>query len=29
MDFNLPEARDMLQKAGADISGERVRLDPR
>jgi trimethylamine--corrinoid protein Co-methyltransferase len=28
MDFNLPEARDLLQKAGADISGERVRFDP-
>ena len=29
MDFNLPEARDLLKKAGADISGERVRFDPR
>jgi trimethylamine--corrinoid protein Co-methyltransferase len=28
MDFNLPEARDLLKKAGADISGERVRFDP-
>ncbi|MCC7480050.1 MAG: trimethylamine methyltransferase family protein, partial [Hyphomicrobiales bacterium] len=26
MDFNLPEARDLLKKAGADISGERVRF---
>ena len=28
MDFSLPEARDLLKKAGADISGERVRFDP-
>ncbi len=28
MDFALPEARDMLKKAGAHISGERVRFDP-
>ena len=28
MDFALPQARDMLRKAGANISGERVRFDP-
>ncbi|WP_206530090.1 trimethylamine methyltransferase family protein [Nordella sp. HKS 07] len=28
MDFMLPEARDLLQKAGAKIEGERVRFDP-
>ena len=28
MDFTLPEARDLLKTAGADISGERVRFDP-
>jgi trimethylamine--corrinoid protein Co-methyltransferase len=28
MDFTLPEARDMLKKAGAAIDGERVRFDP-
>ena len=28
MDFTLPEARDLLRKAGADIKGERVRFDP-
>jgi trimethylamine---corrinoid protein Co-methyltransferase len=28
MDFSLPEARDLLKKAGADVSGERVRFDP-
>ena len=28
MDFTLPEARDMLKKAGADVQGERVRFDP-
>jgi len=28
MDFMLPEARDMWQKAGAKIDGERVRFDP-
>ncbi len=28
MDFTLPEARDMLKAAGADIDGERVRFDP-
>ena len=27
MDFNLPEARDLLKKAGADISDERVRFE--
>jgi trimethylamine--corrinoid protein Co-methyltransferase len=27
MDFTLPEARDVLQKAGARIEGERVRFD--
>ncbi len=26
MDFNLPEARDMLKSAGAEIAGERVRM---
>jgi trimethylamine---corrinoid protein Co-methyltransferase len=28
MDFTLPEARDILKKAGAKIEGERVRFDP-
>lgn len=28
MDFMLPEARDILKKAGAKIDGERVRFDP-
>jgi hypothetical protein len=28
MDFTLPEARDMLKKAGARVEGERVRFDP-
>ena len=28
MDFTLPEARDMLKKAGATVDGERVRFDP-
>ncbi|MGE3831053.1 MAG: trimethylamine methyltransferase family protein [Parvibaculaceae bacterium] len=28
MDFTLPEARDLLKKAGAKIEGERVRFDP-
>lgn len=28
MDFTLPEARDMLKKAGAKVDGERVRFDP-
>ncbi len=28
MDFNLPEARDLLKSAGARIDGERVRFDP-
>jgi trimethylamine---corrinoid protein Co-methyltransferase len=28
MDFTLPEARDLLKKAGAKIDGERVRFDP-
>ena len=28
MDFTLPEARDMLKKAGAKVEGERVRFDP-
>ncbi len=28
MDFTLAEARDILQKAGATIEGERVRFDP-
>jgi trimethylamine---corrinoid protein Co-methyltransferase len=28
MDFMLPEARDILKKAGARIDGERVRFDP-
>jgi trimethylamine---corrinoid protein Co-methyltransferase len=28
MDFLLPEARDMLKKAGCAIEGERVRFDP-
>jgi len=28
MDFTLPEARDILKKAGARIDGERVRFDP-
>ena len=28
MDFALPEARDMLKTAGADVQGERVRFDP-
>ena len=28
MDFTLPEARDMLKAAGADVQGERVRFDP-
>ena len=28
MDFMLPEARDMLKKAGCSIDGERVRFDP-
>ncbi|NMD06544.1 MAG: trimethylamine methyltransferase family protein [Phyllobacteriaceae bacterium] len=28
MDFMLPEARDILKKAGATIDGERVRFDP-
>ncbi|HTN97167.1 MAG TPA: trimethylamine methyltransferase family protein, partial [Nordella sp.] len=27
MDFTLPEARDLLLKAGARIEGERVRFD--
>ena len=28
MDFTLPEARDMLKAAGADVQDERVRFDP-
>ena len=28
MDFTLPQARDMLKKAGASVDGERVRFDP-
>ena len=28
MDFTLPQARDLLKKAGADVQGERVRFDP-
>jgi trimethylamine---corrinoid protein Co-methyltransferase len=28
MDFMLPEARDLLRKAGCSIDGERVRFDP-
>ena len=28
MDFTLPEARDMLKSAGAEVDGERVRFDP-
>jgi trimethylamine---corrinoid protein Co-methyltransferase len=28
MDFMLPEARDLLKKAGAKIEGERARFDP-
>ncbi|MFM7274322.1 MAG: trimethylamine methyltransferase family protein, partial [Gammaproteobacteria bacterium] len=28
MDFALPEARELLRKAGASVSGERVRFDP-
>ncbi len=28
MDFTLPQARDMLKKAGATVEGERVRFDP-
>lgn len=28
MDFMLPEARDLLKKAGATVQGERVRFDP-
>ncbi|MCB1434663.1 MAG: trimethylamine methyltransferase family protein, partial [Alphaproteobacteria bacterium] len=28
MDFTLPEARDLLKAAGADVQGERVRFDP-
>jgi trimethylamine---corrinoid protein Co-methyltransferase len=28
MDFMLPEARDVMKKAGAKIEGERVRFDP-
>ena len=28
MDFTLPEARDMLKAAGADVKNERVRFDP-
>lgn len=28
MDFMLPEARDMLARAGAKVDGERVRFDP-
>ena len=28
MDFTLPQARDMLKAAGADVQGERVRFDP-
>ncbi|MCA3555689.1 trimethylamine methyltransferase family protein [Aestuariivirga sp.] len=28
MDFTLPQARDMLRKAGAKVEGERVRFDP-
>ena len=28
MDFMMPEARDILKKAGARIDGERVRFDP-
>ncbi|MFO1122581.1 MAG: trimethylamine methyltransferase family protein [Hyphomicrobiales bacterium] len=28
MDFTLPEARDLLKAAGAEVSGERVRFDP-
>ena len=28
MDFMMPEAREILQKAGAQIDGERVRFDP-
>ncbi len=28
MDFNLPEAREILKNAGAKLDGERVRFDP-
>jgi trimethylamine--corrinoid protein Co-methyltransferase len=28
MDFTLPQAREMLKKAGASVEGERVRFDP-
>jgi trimethylamine---corrinoid protein Co-methyltransferase len=28
MDFTLPEARDLLKAAGAQVQGERVRFDP-
>ncbi len=28
MDFTLPEARDLLKSAGADVQDERVRFDP-
>jgi trimethylamine--corrinoid protein Co-methyltransferase len=28
MDFALPEARELLRKAGASVDGERVRFDP-
>jgi trimethylamine--corrinoid protein Co-methyltransferase len=28
MDFTLPEAREMLRRAGARVEGERVRFDP-
>ena len=28
MDFTLPEARDLLKSAGAQVDGERVRFDP-
>ena len=28
MEFMLPEARDLLKKAGADVRGERVHFDP-
>lgn len=28
MDFTLPEAREILKKAGAKVEGERVRFDP-
>jgi trimethylamine---corrinoid protein Co-methyltransferase len=28
MDFTLPEARDLLRSAGAEVDGERVRFDP-